>query len=477
MDSNNPRFKRLRNQYVLVFILLIPILLISPNIFSQVTQEWVARYDGPGNNTDYAYAIAVDTSGNVYVTGNSYTFPYYYDYATIKYNSSGVQQWVRIYDGTGSSDDIANAIALDISGNVYVTGGSWGGLGTYDDYATIKYNNLGVQQWVSRYNGAGGQIFDDDCAYAIAVDSSGNVYVTGESSGLPADNDYATVKYNSSGIQQWVTRYNGPGNGDDIANAIALDSSGNLYVTGKSKGSGTNYDYATLKYNNAGTQQWVARYNGPENHSDIAYAIALDSSENVYVTGESYNYETYRDYATIKYNSSGIEQWVAKYNGPGNVYDKAYAIALDSSGNVYVTGKSASSSTSPYNFDYATIKYNSSGVEQWVSRYNGPGNGDDSANDLVLDGLGNVYVTGYSLGSGTYDDYATIKYNSSGVEEWVARYNGPANSGDGAYAIALDGSENVYVTGWSYGSGTGYDYTTIKYSQGTSISDCIWDLY
>ena len=108
-------------------------------------------------------------------------------------------------------------------------------------------------------------------------------------------------------------------------------------------------------------------------------------------------------------------------------------------------------------------------AQQWVARYNGPGNGSDFAHSIAVDGSGNVYVTGWSKGSGSYDDYCTIKYNSSGVQQWVARYNGPGNGLDEAFSIALDGSGNVYVTGWSIGSGTNYDYCTIKYSQGVGI--------
>ncbi len=86
-----------------------------------------------------------------------------------------------------------------------------------------------------------------------------------------------------------------------------------------------------------------------------------------------------------------------------------------------------------------------------------------------MDGSGNVYVTGNSYGSGTKYDYATIKYNSSGVQQWLQRYNGPGDSTDYAFSVAVDGSSNVYVTGYSYGSGTGSDYATIKYSQSNGI--------
>src|SRR5215471_11864065 len=138
----------------------------------------------------------------------------------------------------------------------------------------------------------------------------------------------------SSGVQQeWVAVYNG-GYGSDIASAVAVDGSGNVYVTGFSVGPGSCNlvcnDYATIKYDASGKQQWVARYNGPANDDDHATAIAVDASGNVYVTGSSIGtaWPDY-DYATVKYDSSGQEQWVARYNGPGNDFDLANAIAVD----------------------------------------------------------------------------------------------------------------------------------------------------
>jgi len=101
--------------------------------------------------------------------------------------------------------------------------------------------------------------------------------------------------------------------------------------------------------------------------------------------------------------------------------------------------------------------------EAWVARYNGPGNGTDYATALAVDSQGNVYVTGVSEGSGTGRDYATIKYDANGTQLWVRRYNGPGNGWDDAFALAVDRQGNVYVTGWSIGSGTGDDYATIKY--------------
>jgi hypothetical protein len=171
-------------------------------------------------------------------------------------------------------------------------------------------------------------------------------------------------------------------------------------------------DFATIKYNSSCVEQWSSRYNGPQNANDEARSIAVDDSGNVYITGNSPGIGTAMDYATIKYNSAGFEQWVSRYNGTINAADFSRSIKVDNAGNSYVTGSSGSFGGTKA--DYATVKYNSLGVQQWAQRYNGPpGNGNDKAISIVLDNLGNVYVTGTSTGSGSSDDFATIKYSQT----------------------------------------------------------------
>jgi len=383
-------------------------MLILPSIIP--AQEWTVRYNGPGNLHDKANAIALDNAGVIYVTGYSLGSGTGDDYATIKYDTLGVEQWVARYNGPGNSQDVATAIAVVNADNIYVTGRSVG-YGTSWDYATVKYDSSGVEQWVVRYHGPGNQW---DCANAIALDNAGNIYVTGYSWGSGTGDDYATIKYDTLGVEQWVARHNGPGNGGDQANAIAVDDAGHIYVTGRSYGSGTGGDYATMKYDTLGVEQWVVRYIGPGIGGDQANAIAVDNAGHIYVTGGSQGSGTYQDYATIKYDTLGVEQWVARYNGPVNQYDVATAIAVDDAGHIYVTGRSYGSGTGG---DYATMKYDSSGVEQWVARYSGPVDGEDQASAIVVDNSGYVYVTGWSEDSGTGFDYATIKYSSVGIEE------------------------------------------------------------
>ncbi len=446
-----------------LMITTILVIELPKDVSAQVIEEWVARYDGPGNDLDWGRAIAIDLSGNVYMTGESWGNGTLWDYATIKYDPNGNQLWLARYNGPGNLQDDASAITVETTGNVYVTGYSYGS-GSDNDYATIKYDSNGNQLWLARYNGPGNY---QDYASGITIDTLSNVYVTGRSDGNGTGKDYATIAYDSFGNELWVARYNGPGNYNDRAYAIATDTFGNIYVTGGSwngwpNEGGTGEDYVTIAYDSSGNELWVARYNGPGNYNDRAYAISVDLLGNIYVTGYSRGSGTYDDYATVAYDSSGNQLWVARYNGPGDYQDNALDITVGASGNIYVTGKSYGSGTY---FDYATVAYDSSGNQLWVARYNGPVNGHDDASAITTDSSGNIYVTGYSHGSGTGQDYITIAYDSMGNKLWIVRYNGLENSNDKAEDIAVDSSGNVYVTGWSIGNGTYWDYATIKYSQ------------
>jgi uncharacterized delta-60 repeat protein len=437
-------------------------LLVAPAASAQVWQEWEARYDGPASGADGGHRLAVDSAGNVYVTGQSAGVNTADDYATVKYDSSGSQLWEARYNGPGDGYDRAYALVVDDAGNVYVTGTSQGYIESHLDYLTIKYDTSGNPLWVARYNGP---LSGEDVAYAIALDRWGNVHVTGRSlgAGPPASWDYVTVKYGPAGNQIWVARYNGPANNSDTAYALAVDDDGNVYVGGGSTGISTVEDYATVKYNAVGSQLWVARYAGTGNSADCIRGLAVDAGGNVYVTGSSYGWPTWEDYVTIKYNPQGAQSWLDRYDANGND-DWGHAIALDEAGNVYVTGHSKLEGSGPAH-DYVTIKYNNQGSRRWVARYDGPASGDEHAWALALDQYGDVYVTGTSPGTGTLNDYATVKYDTYGNELWVERYNGSGNGDDAASALVVDGDGNVYVTGQSAGAGTGGDYLTLKYTQ------------
>ncbi|UOG73187.1 SBBP repeat-containing protein [Hymenobacter tibetensis] len=428
-----------------------------------VTGEWVARYAGDGNSYDGVTSVVADAAGNTYVTGYSFQGNTY-DYATVKYSPSGQQLWTARYNGGSSGDDIPTGVAVDAAGNVYVTGYSYGTSSTSYNYATVKYSSTGQQLWATIYTSEPrfSTISSDDLATSLAVDAAGNVYVTGSSFGANTAYDYATVKYSSSGQQVWVSRYTGSGfsNESDVATKLVLDGTGNVYVTGTSYRNSES-DYATVKYNNSGQQLWVSRYNGPANGYDLVRDVAVDGSGTVYVTGTSDAGSSY-DYATVRYSANGQQLWVARYNGAGNTYDEATALATDGQGNVVVTGYADTGS----GYDYTTLKYTAaSGQQAWVGHYNGPDNSYDEARDVAIDANNNIFVTGRSYNGSGRSDYATVKYAANGQQVWASRYSGTIAGDQAPTSLAVDGSGNVAVSGASpANSNLDIDYATVKYA-------------
>jgi len=421
----------------LISTLVCLLVITGSNLSGQVSQQWLSSYTQTAGSDDFHSKMVIDASGNSYVTGWSY-LPAGGNYVTVKYNSAGVEQWAAVYNGAANGDDHPTDLGVDASGNVYVTGSSFSGSNI--NYVTVKYNSSGVQQWAVSYNGTGN---GTDDAYAIAVDPTGNSYVTGRAQGV--NGNFATVKYNTAGTQLWVAIYNGIGNNSDGANAIAIDGAGNSYVTGYSA-NGTNMNYATVMYNTSGVQQWATVFNGAASLEDRPSDIAVDGSGNTYVTGFSYNASNNKDYATVKYNSAGVQQWVSLFN---RGTDEPAAIVADATGNTYVTGYSIAST-----WDYATVMYNTNGVQQWATMYD-TFFGDVYAEDVAIDGSGNAYVTGNTGGA-----FATVKYSGTGVQQWIATYT---SGTDGAKSIAVDGTGNVYVSGDRH-NGSNNDLVTIKYA-------------
>lgn len=404
---------------LLVFFL---VLIFTLPLFGQsVDTAWVRRYSS-GEGID----LAVDQSDNVYVTGSS---------KTIKYDPLGNLLWDANQSGI--------RIVVDDSGHAYTTGGG---------YWAVKYNSAGGIEWEDY---AGG-----DDPRAITSDKHGNIYVTGITVAFDPRGDISTIKYYPNGDTAWKRAYDGPGHNGDGSTVIAVDAQGNVYVAGWA--TGLTADYVTVKYDSSGNQLWAKTYDGLGHWNDLITAIAVNSSGLIYVTGTSYGSKASLDCVTIKYLPNGDTVWIRSYDGPGNSYDEAHALSLDRSGNIFVAGGSYGQGTL---FDYTVIKYYPNGDTAWVRRYNGPGNDYDIVFAMKVDSYGNVYVTGQSEGSQSRFDYATIKYNQYGDEEWLSRYSGITNRGGGwAEALVLDGSGNVYVTGISADS-SGAVYATIKYVQ------------
>jgi len=427
---------------------------------SQVNEEWVKKYISPNNYDVSPCALTTDNIGNVYVLGsNGNLTTTYKNFVTLKYNPSGILLWTALYDGDGSPGYGANALAVDNDGNVYVTGSI---IGTNFDYATVKYNSSGVRQWVAKYNGLANNV---DVSRDIKLDNNGNIYITGYSTGINDKVDYVTIKYNAAGIQQWLARYNSENNLEDFGVSLLLDNSGNVFVGGYSSLDAAYTDYSIVKYDSLGIQQWATRYSCPAwNSIDIPKTMIMDNNGNIYITGTSNGAGTDNDIVTIKYNSAGIEKWIQRYNGPGNLYDIPGSIALDSHGNIYLAGETHQI---PQYTDLTIIKYDSLGNQIWLANYNGDAHEYGAAYSMIVDDSDNVIITGYT-DTGNNSDCITIKYSALGELLWIKKYTGIGFNNAGI-KIKQDQSKNIYIAG-RIRDASKLNMVTIKYSQVSGIN-------
>jgi len=382
----------------------------------------------------------------------------------------------------GTAKDHAASIAADASGNLYVTGwfetnAIFGGLTLPNgdqraDVFVAKYSSTGTSIWARRGGGS-----SDDYATGVAVDSLGNVLVAGyfcstnsDFGGLPmasaGSNDVFLVKYSPSGAFLWSKRFGGEGN--DIANAIAMDAADNIYVTGSFSSSNVNFggviltssgatDVFVAKYTPLGALLWAKGAGG--SGSDSGRGVAVDSRGNVYVTGviDSTNAlfsglplppigggTFLANYSA----SSGTIRWVQRSGGSGG--DSGNSVASDNFGNVFVAGDFSSTNTDfgggplPYggNKDIFLWKAASAGSYLWSQSFGGTDS--ESAKGLCVDTEGNAYVTGSFAATNT-TGLLVAKYTTVGNLQWAKQARGPSNME--GYGVAADRSGNIYVTG------------------------------
>ena len=250
---------------------------------------FLAKYDNTGmlqwyrtwGGTAYEVgrAVVTDSSDNVYLAGGHDGSWSGADHMhLVKYDSNGVEQWARTWGGT--EWDRGFGVAVDSSDNVYFVGDteSFGAGGT--DVILVKYTSSGVQQWNRTW---GGTSFD--IGYGVAVDSSDCVYIGGSTRSFGAGAiDMILVKYDSSGVQQWNRTWGG--SNDDSGLGVAVDSSNNIYLAGQTESFGAgNSDMILVKFNSSGVQQWNRTWGGTVR--EICWGVAAKSSDNVYLVGDT----------------------------------------------------------------------------------------------------------------------------------------------------------------------------------------------
>jgi hypothetical protein len=458
-----------------------------------------STYHG-GSGSDEGNDIAIDTAGNAYVCGNtsSTNFPTANaiqatfgganfeggrDGFVTKFNATGTGFVYSTYLGS-SGDDRCNKIAVDASGNAYVAGettsdtfpranaiqNEFGG-GLSDAFVT-KINALGTGLVYSTY--LGGEIFD--AAHALTIDSTGSVYVTGRTTSphFPTLNPIQAAYSGGPGTDAFVTKINAEGSalvystflggnagtegGFTAGFSIAVDSTGNAYVTGQTRA--TNFPLANAKqgtfgggfpdgdafvtkFNAIGSAHLYSTYLGGSDN-DIGFEIAVDSLGNAHVAGvtHSANFPTGNAYQSTLKGAS--DAFVTKYNAAGTAFvystylggtadESGNGIALDSSGNTYVAGGTSSTdfplmnpiqNTMAGTFDVFVTKFNPAGSVLLYSTYFG-GSGGDTALAIAVNNTGSAYLTGRTTSTNFQTLTPRQSANAGGQDAFVFKLNDP----------------------------------------------------
>ncbi len=416
---------------------------------------WVRTYNGPFDDYDELRAIGVDDSGNVIVSGKSCASDNDDEFVTIKYRPNGDTVWLRRFN-PGSGLDGATALAVDRSGNIIVTGYQGDASSEFGDWVTIKYSAAGESLWALVYD-----LGSDDKPSCVMVDSAGNSYVAGIAGSI---NDYRSVvvKYTSDGEEAWV--FGGEVAGFYDGTALAVDTQGYVYLTGAQFEPGSSgRDIVTWKVSPEGDSVWARTYGSPtDSTTERPVASAVDHQGNLVVLGESY-YATPRvsSYLLIKYRPDGETLWTRRYaRGTRKSYSTPVAMVIDRAANSYVTGVVYLDTNQNYP-TYATVKYRPDGTQCWAILHQETFPAFDRAYDIALDSSGSIYVTGRSYDLSSDWDVLTIRYDSAGNRRGMERYD-RASVFDVGYCMAVAASGNVFVGGET--EVTSIDYLTLCYT-------------
>jgi len=419
------------------------------------TQAWVRRFSGETSYPDYGRRLALDDGGNLYIAGESLGTDLKYALVILKYGADGTSLWTNHWHGPVGSDAFARFLAVDATGNIYLSGdfetASEGGV------VMIKYAANGSPLWTNSITSGGPE--------GLGLDKAGNLYVLVSPSGSSVS-QFITLKYDPTGHPVWTNVYKATPTGADYPVALALDDAGNVFVSGSSDGPGTGLNYATIKYAPDGTGLWTNRYVDTA-YGQIVEAMTLDRDGNVIVTGDAMRYVSHL-YATVKYASNGTPLWTNLMEGPVYQGGAVPRVNTDLAGNVFILSGSPGANSN--DADFTLVKLTKDGVPLWTSRFFETNTGNPAPEATATDSAGNFYLTGSWNSGGTNDDYVIVKWAADGTALWTNRYDGPANSDDWVQDLAVDPAGHVYVTGASKGVGTDFDFGTVKFADFVSYT-------
>lgn len=438
---------------------LLPVLsLVASSLFAQVLpNKNYVTYPPVGGTREMIDNVpsALDIANNaVYISGFSRNLTTLRDYIILKYDTTGAFLWQKTFDYSGLNDR-ALAIAVDNSGNILITGEATS-LTNGTDIITQKYNSAGTLMWSAIHNGSAN---GDDKGLGLATDNSGNVYVCGYSTNTGTGKDFTVIRYNSTGVPQYVYTKNGTANGDDVANAIAFFGN-KLYLTGNVTNTGTGADIYTTRLNaNNAFVNWSKTENGTANLNDQSLDIKVMGND-VMVCGGITNLGTNQDYFFGKYNASnGVTVFTKTYDGLG-ANDFATSLVLDASNTYAVTGVSQTGSTN----DYHTVKYNNSGVFQWTNKYRTNTNALNVFPKIAVDNIANhFYVSG--LGKNATLDGVVYQITPGGNQSWIDYHDGPFGLRDAHVDLSVDNFGHIYLASLNEQSTNVFQIALIRYNQ------------
>lgn len=324
------------------------------------------------------------------------------------------------FSNTNNGVNIPFASIKDAS-NVYITGTSSNPNNPKGNFVTIKVDDNGNILWEAREET---DLYSVEFGTVITVDAIGNPIVSGVN--WNGDNmDIKTIKYDASnGNIIWQHTFGGVANGLDTPTAIGIDNAQNIVIAGVSY-TGQGVSFFTLKYNNDGSLLWSATdTNYTTNTWNEPLDIAIDSNNNILVSGYGYDTNLKQGYYSISYDSMGVENWrnLFIYNDQGTTTNSiARGNTFDANGNSYVTG-----TFDTFFNKMGTIKYDSIGNIVWTKTFEYDGDFTDAYN-IHANSDGNLYVSGRHFGDFYEDGVVLLSYDENGVNNWSYTSNGIAD--------------------------------------------------
>jgi uncharacterized delta-60 repeat protein len=362
--------------------------------------EWIRTYDSPAHGDDVGWGVEVDRLGNVYVIGREYRPDLSQDYNIWlgKYDNNGSLLWTRNYDSPAHQEDVGRGLTVGPSDYIYVAGQEYReDLDQHNNIWVRKYDTNGNTVWTESYDSPN---HHSDIGRGIASDDFGNIYVTGSEirTDLAQDDNIWLRKYDTDGSTLWTRTYDSPAHNQDIGFDVASDAAGNVYISGWETRDeiGQSENIWIRKYDASGSVLWTQTYDSPNHGQDTGRGIVVDSDGNVYVTGREQRDDLGQQDNTWlrKYDTNGNVMWTRTYDSPSNQWDEGHGLSVDSAGNVYVAGFEYRGDLGQYGNIWLR-KYDSDGGVLWTETYDSPGHGEDRGYGVAVDISGNIYVTGY----------------------------------------------------------------------------------